>query len=108
MPIRAGNLDRRVVIQVNTPAQDAAGELVASWATLATVWAHVEPIAGSERFTAEQVHAEATYRITIRYRSDVGPTNRITYGGDTYVIESALEVGRQEALELSCTVKTDG
>jgi len=105
--IRAGELDRRVVIQTNTPVQDAYGEPVESWGTLATVWAQYEALTGRERFVADQVAAEIDARFTIRHRSDVTPKQRISWDSKTWDIEAVLEVGRKEALQLLCTAKAD-
>lgn len=105
--IRAGTLDRRIVIQTNTPAQDGYGEPVASWSTLATVWARYEALTGRERFVADQVAAEIDARFTIRYRSDVTPKQRVTWDSKTWDIAAVLEEGRREALHLLCTARSD-
>lgn len=105
--MRAGELDRRIVIQTNTPVADATGEPVESWGTLATVWAKFEPLRGVERFAAEQVHAELDAKFTIRHRTDVGPKQRISWDGETWDIEAALEFGRRAWLQLLCSAKRD-
>lgn len=107
MPLLAGALDRRIVIQRNTAAQDTAGEPVESWATLSTVWAQIEPLRGVERWQAEQVNAELELKVRIRYLAGVTPKDRFTLGGETYEIESVMEIGRQEGMELLCSAKVD-
>ena len=98
--MRAGELDRRIVIQQNTPTRNAAGEEVDSWGTLATVWARVSPKRGREFFDARAVQAEAPAMFRIRYRADVTNAMRISYGGNFYDIHSVEEVGRQVATEI--------
>lgn len=96
----AGKLDRRIVIQGLTVTQDDYGGEVDAWATLATVWAQWLPGAGSERFTAASVYAEAHGRFRIRWRSDVTTKHRVTYDGKEFDILAVDEIGRREGLEL--------
>ena len=104
--VRAGNLDRRITIEKNTPVQDSdSGELVAGWATLATMWAQVRPLRGSERFEAQRENAERVSVFRIRHRTDIDETMRIVYGGDEYDIESIAELGRSEGLEITATAR---
>lgn len=100
MAMRAGRMDRRIVIQSVSRVQDASGEPLESWSTLATVWAAVSPIRGNERFVDSQEKAERTTRFRIRYRSDVTADNRISYDGNIYDIEAVIELSRQEGLEI--------
>jgi hypothetical protein len=48
----------------NTPTQDAYGQPVEGWTTVATVWAAVDMLTGRELFTAQQAQSEATVRMT--------------------------------------------
>ena len=77
--MRAGKLRHRVTIQKNTPSQNDLGEAIASWSTVATVWAAVEPLQGREFFEARQEQADVTTRIRIRWRDDVSVENRVTW-----------------------------
>ncbi|MEO8630202.1 MAG: phage head closure protein [Betaproteobacteria bacterium] len=66
--MRAGALDRRVVIDSAIDTQDATtGEPIRSWGLLATVWASIEPIRGREATIDAGLLAEMDTRITIRY-----------------------------------------
>ena len=98
--LRAGRLDRRIIIQVATKSTGTAGGESRSWGTLATVWAEYKPVRGSESFVGVEHYAEAEVRFTIRYRNDVTPDNRITYDGKTYDIVAVLQIGRKEALDI--------
>ncbi len=91
-----GRLDRRIAIQQNTPTQDSAGQPIDSWADLATVWAEVVPVSGSETFQAKQVGAEAVAKFRIRYRSDIVRKMRVVYDSDNYDISDAAEDRRFE------------
>lgn len=102
--MRAGNLDRRVIIQANTPTQDGTGAAIDGWATLATVWAQRADKPGREFFASAQTIAEAATAYRIRYRSDVTAGMRIVDGNETWDIRSVgLLGGRKEALELFAT-----
>jgi len=103
--MRAGQLDRRITIEQNTPGHDAAGAPTESWATLATVWAEVRPAAGREFFDAQQIVAEAKVVFRIRYRSDVDHKMRVSYAGNLYDIHGIAELGRQEGLDIMTTAK---
>jgi len=107
--IAAGRLDRRIVVERNTPVQDTAGEPVASWATLATVWAQFEPLRGGERSAADQTDAELEVRFTVRRDSSWTPTpkDRVSWGGETYLVEAVIPLGRDEGYQLLCSGKVD-
>lgn len=47
---------------------------------VAQVWASITNVSGSERFESNQLQAELTHRITIRYRKDITRQNKIRYG----------------------------
>ncbi len=100
----AGLLDRRIVIEQNTPTTDAFGAEVESWSTLDTVWAQIMQPKGREVFEANQVVAEVDVVFRIRWRSDVTAKMRVSYGGETYDIAAAIEVRRQRYLDLAAKV----
>ena len=94
--MQPGDLDRRITIQQNTPTQDGAGQPIESWADLATVWAEVVPVGGSETFQAKQTGAEAVAKFRIRYRGDVLRKMRVVYDSDNYDIADVAEDRRFE------------
>lgn len=84
-----GKLDQRVTLQGVTLSDDGAGGKVKTWADFATtptVWCHVKPSAGGERFDEDRTTAMATLIFTIRYRSDVDETDRLVWNGEIYNI----------------------
>ena len=98
--MRAGRLRHQVRIQ--TPTKDTspgAGDI--TWSDYATVWAAVEPLRGNEFFTAQQVNAEVTGRVVIRYLSGITPEVRVLFGTRTFEILSVIDVDeRHEELQL--------
>lgn len=103
--MRAGKLRHRVVIQENQPTRDGDGAELDNWVTVATVWAAIRPLTGGERFvtTADQVVAEASTRIELRYRSGLDVKMRCTWSGHTFDIEQIKEVNTERReIHLMC------
>jgi len=85
--VRAGRLRHQVTLQKPVTNQDTYGQDVATWTDVATVWAGVEPLKGREFYDAQQVNAELSVRVVIRYRSDVAATWRVKHGDRAYAIQ---------------------
>jgi len=96
--MRAGRLDRRIVIQKDTPTRSATGAEKQAWSTLATVWAEKRHVAGGETFRGVQVVAKATLAFVIRHRTDVTTKMRVSYDGELYDIHRIDELGRRDGL----------
>ncbi len=103
-----GRLDRRITIQQNTPTvvPGGTGEEIESWGDLATVWAGVVPVGGSETFQAKQVGAEAVAKFRIRYRGDVLRAMRVVYDSDNYDIQDVAEDRRFERRQFQIITAT--
>jgi len=97
----SGKMNKRVVLESNTPAQDGYGEPIESWSTIATVWAEQLSAKGSERFRGEQNSGFEDIVWRIRYRTDVDNLDRLTYNGKTYDLLGAIEEGNKDSLILS-------
>lgn len=74
--------------------------MIETWTDLATVWANVRELRGTERFEAAQLTALVDAYFTIRYRPDVVPHMRLNYEGDLFDIQEVLELPRREGLQL--------
>lgn len=83
-------LNKRVTIQSAAITQDAAGQPVNTWATVASVWASIVDISGREYVAAAAVRNEAETKITIRHRAGIAPAMRVLHGTVAYNIESVL------------------
>ncbi len=103
--MRAGELDRKIVIQSATSAQDDYGQPTETWATFATVWAKKRDLRGDEYFAAKQMTAKVDAIFTIRWLEGVLTTMRISYDGQYWDIRSINELGRREGLELYAEVR---
>jgi SPP1 family predicted phage head-tail adaptor len=104
--MRAGLLRHRLEIQVSTETADSQGEPVAAWAEEVTVPSNITPLTGRELFSAQQVHAEISHKISLRYRSGVtvkkrGVGRTDPYNGTVFDFQSVQAVkGRTAELEI--------
>ena len=103
--MRAGTLRQRVQLQEKQVVRDTFGAEVVTWATLATVWGAVEPLQGREFLDAQQIQAEISTRIRMRYRGDitVSPEKRVVWGAHVYDVLAVIEPEtRRRELVLMC------
>lgn len=103
--MRAGKLRHRVEFHSDTPTQDDFGQSIESWTSYMTVWAAIEPLEGRELLLAQQVNAEVTIRVRIRYDSGntVSPEHRVIVGSRTLEIVNVINPSeRDEKLTLMC------
>lgn len=106
--MRAGRLRHRVTIQENVGSENNFGETVDDWQAVTTRWAAVDPLRGRERFEAQQISAEVSHRVTMRYFADLTPTMRLVYDGRVLEIEAVIDVEeRGRELELLCRENAD-
>lgn len=109
-PIRAGKLNKRIVIeQANDgePATDGQPEI--TWVTLAERWASVEPLetSGREYLLAANVESEASHVVELRWLANVTSRNRINCKGRILEIESVSDIEeRGRKLVLFCREQT--
>jgi len=112
--MRAGPLDRRVVIEKKAPAQDGTGEEVDTWApVIATgdhaVWMGKRDVRAGERFAAQQTVAEIDTVFTARWApgfDEIQPdTHRLVYRGRVYNVQGVTELGRRDGIEIACAAR---
>jgi SPP1 family predicted phage head-tail adaptor len=109
--MRSGELDRSIVIQARTETgRDAMNAPIFTWAKIHiadTIPAAIETAGGSERFFGQQLIAKTDKVFRIRYRSDVGPLNRIVYDGRDWDINATHELGRRDGLLIAATARAE-
>ena len=101
--MRAGRLRQRVTIELNTPTRNAVGEEVENWSAFGggSRSARVVPLTGRELFGAQQRHAEAEYRIEMRFFGGITSAMRVAYNGrvfDILHVANLEERGRETHL----------
>jgi len=101
--MQAGKLNKRVQLQEPAETQNSTGEEIQSYSTYTTVWASIEPLQGRELEHAQQISAEVSHRVKIRYNANVAAKDRVIYGSRTLEIEAVLNPEeRNEELILMC------
>lgn len=107
--LSSGQLDQRVTIQSATLAADGQGGRPATPVTVATTWASVQPVSTTERLQAQAIGSHVTWRVTMRYRTDVTPLMELRW--TPYMASAAktlkirgitMREGRPEFLDLDC------
>ena len=106
--IYTGGMDQRLTLQEPNASADAYGQRVPSWQDVATVWASVEDLRGTEGVVAGIDGMVTDHRIEIRWRDDVKPTWRLVSknGAAIYEIRSIGGLNRAEGLVLGCNLRT--
>lgn len=90
--IRAGELRHRVRIERPVDTPDAVtGQAVRDWPLEATVWAAIRPLSAREILARDQVQAEVTHHIVMRYRA-LSSAWRIVFEGRVFEIAAVRNI----------------
>lgn len=102
--IRAGKLDRQIIIQRETESVAASGAVSKNWSEFATVRAELVQRSVEEYLAGfgEADTGAAIFRI--RYLAGITMADRVMYKGQVYGIEEMVEHGRRRSLELRCSM----
>jgi len=77
-PLDAGRLKHRVVIEAPTRTQNpTTGEVMTTWAAIASVFASIEPLSAKDFIAAQTLKSKINTRIVIRYRSGLNTAMRL-------------------------------
>src|SRR4051812_21513253 len=98
--MRAGKLDRQIVIERVTTTLSAAGTPIEAWATLVTLRAEKLDDAMDEHIRAEGASTERMVSFQSRYFPGVTVADRLSYEGQAYNLLHLKEIGRRRGLEL--------
>ncbi len=91
--VSIGTLRHRVVLEAPAGPSDGAGGTSQGWSTVATLWAAIEPLSGTETLEADRVSGRITHRLVLRYRLGVVPGMRLRLATRIFEIRSVLDVG---------------
>lgn len=105
--MRAGHLRERIAIQQFTETQNAIGEPVKTWGTVASVWARIVALSGDEFFASGQRNAKVDHRIEIRTRAGVNAKMRVSHRNRIFRIEAVIPDERKRELHLMCEELVD-
>jgi len=109
--MKAGSLDRRIVLERSTDGRDEYNEPVKTWAQLAIRRASYEPLSDGEVLRGSETLAEASARFVIRYSTataTLNPKDRLVFNGLVWQIERVKEIGRREGQEITAKARADG
>jgi SPP1 family predicted phage head-tail adaptor len=107
-----GRLDRRIILQRRSSDLSASGDPVGTWSTIATRWASVVPVRGTEQFAIPQITSKEIVEIGIRYSAataDLHPGDRVVFPSSAdpaatpivvYDILAVHELGRREGQKI--------
>ncbi len=71
---------------------DDGGGFTESWVAVATIFADVSPISGSERVEADRLTGSVTHDVVLRYRAGVVPAMRFRDGTRIFQIIAVIDV----------------
>jgi SPP1 family predicted phage head-tail adaptor len=114
--LAAGELRHKIVIEQPVEAPDTYGGagVPTAWQTFATVYAALEPGSAREFVSAQQLNAEQTTTIRIRYLVGLTPKMRVRYddperGARTYDIQGVIDIDeRRRHMHLICVERNVG
>jgi SPP1 family predicted phage head-tail adaptor len=109
--LASGKMDRRVTIQRAITAQDATGQVIETWSTLATVWASWRRASANETLAASELASQVTDIFETRYFAaivDINPKDQVLFNGRTYDIADAVEIGRKIGIRITAAARSDG
>ncbi len=99
-------MDKRVAIQSASQVSDGQGGYSDVWATLATVWANIEPTKGWERMQAQQLQSPVTHKVKMRYYSGLTTKHRLLYGTRVLDIKEVINEGEANSFHTLQCVET--
>lgn len=92
--MRLGPLRYRVEIQENQETRNATNGITRTWVHLKTVYASITPVLAREFEQSNQVKADVTHNIRIRYFEGLTPKMRFKHGEKFYNITGILADGK--------------
>lgn len=101
----AGKRDKRITIQSPSASQDAAGQMVNTWATFATVWASIKHKSGASTIQSDSDTSSVKASIRILRLAGVNAGMRVVHGSTVYAIEAVLPDEKNVSLDLVCVVR---
>lgn len=106
--MRAGEANQQIMIRAPVSTPDVYGGTTTTATDVATVWAKVEGLQGSEQFAAMQTGMSRPHRFTIWHRDDVSGASEIVYDGRTFNVTSVTDPNatRRELVILADEVRS--
>lgn len=90
--MRIARMNKRITLQGVTRTADGYGGFSETLTDVATVWAGVRPLVGTQRLEAAQTGLQRPHEFRMRYRTGVGGATRILYDSRRFDITSIVDV----------------
>ena len=108
--LSAGRLRFTVQFQRRATTQDTFGQQSTAWVNAFTANAEVKPLSGRELEAAQQVTAEVSHKVTIRYRDEfANPASaaamRVVFRGRYFNIQAPLNEDERNVFITLLTVE---
>lgn len=101
---KIGDFRHRITFQEEVKTPDGYKGHASQWKDMVTVWGSIEPISGREYFYAQQITAEVTHRINVRYRTDITTKMRAKFEERIFELTAIFDLKeRREFLEILAT-----
>jgi SPP1 family predicted phage head-tail adaptor len=101
MGIAAGELRNRIVIRRPIEVDNGKGGYTSDWLPVAELWAEVKGLDGREAMIGQVLNGISSYRIRIRYRKGIQPSDQVRYEHLDLNIRSVADPdGKREQLIL--------
>lgn len=93
-PLRPEDLKHRITVRRSAEVKNARGGLVDTWTEVGRPWAEVKGLDGRESVMERVLQGISVYRVRIRWRADVRPSDQLTgdvFGGREVNIRSVVD-----------------
>ena len=96
----AGSLNRRITLRAPDAGQDDFGQPLTSYHDVASIWANYAPSTLREYVASRQAEGQIDATFVILWRADLMNTWVIVFDGKIFDIQSSIEIGMREGLEI--------
>jgi len=107
--MKAGILRHKIMIEKKYKERSPTGAEIVIWTTDTPAWASIKPLRGNEYYQSEQIRANVTHNIEIRYTTLSASTKispgycRLNWNDRIFTIENIINVDeRNIKLLLMC------
>ncbi|MBQ9607643.1 MAG: phage head closure protein [Lachnospiraceae bacterium] len=101
-----GRLNQRITLFRLEDAEDEMGQSTQKLGEVATIWADIYPVRGSEFYELKKIQSKVSHKCYIRYReqyADIDSNWYLKVDGKIFDIDSAIDVDfEHKMLEIRC------
>lgn len=99
-----GTLTDRVQLRRRESVAEPEGGHTRIFVPMGNVWARVRSLTGRQGSNADGRMVAISHSVVVRFRSDLGPGDRVLYRGRTLEVVSAADInGRRAYLSCACS-----